>query len=350
MNTTYKLALPLTVAFILSACGGSGSSTTPAPTATVNPPTTTTPTAPTTPEAVHHIDPSDVAEYVENFKLQYDALDLQIDGVSYDLSFLEEKRKDNHIYATYEKGFVIIGFNFKEGEPISELLVLETELDNVDEAFADTNAYLVGNDITIEFDDDNAIYSGTLSHLTKGSFPIRMVLNESLTQAGSTQVNVDGTTATITGEAGTLTYVQISDVISNRPEVDTLLLQHVPGSVNDDINMHTGRLIRNAQLTTKVAENSVIASGGVDLFAAGFNRIYTDGAFVGVHSWATSDGVEASKLDKNDALHGAQLTYFREMLGESLGPEFYFFTLNAAPFESIHQMTLAELEKYLLIM
>jgi len=347
MNTTYKLVLPLATALILSACGGSGSKSDTVSTTPVA--ATTTIDTTTTPKVVHHIDPSDIAEYVENFKHQYDALDLQIDGISYEISFLEEKTKDNLIYAAYEKGFVIIGFNFEEGEPINKLRVLESDLDDIDEAFGDTDAYYFGNNITIEFDDDNAIYSGTLSHLTKGSFPVRLVLNESLTQAGNSKVSVDGKTAILTGETGTLTYVQISDVINSHPNVDTLLLQHVLGSVNDAINMHTGRLIRDAQLTTKVTENSVIASGGVDLFAAGFNRVYIEGAFIGVHSWISDDGKEASKLDKDDVLHGAQLTYFREMLGEELGPEFYFFTINAAPFDSIHQMTQAELDKYLLV-
>ena len=38
-------------------------------------------------------------------------------------------------------------------------------------------------------------------------------------------------------------------------------------------------------------------------------------------------------------VHRLQLDYFTMMLGEDIGPKFYFYTLNAAPFEETHYMT-----------
>ena len=125
-------------------------------------------------------------------------------------------------------------------------------------------------------------------------------------------------------------------------------MQNISGSVNDAINLHTGRLVRNAEMTTIVPFDGDINSGGVDLFAAGFKRIYTTGGKVGVHSWCCVKGKSADKLSKDNSAHGAQLTFVREMLGEELGPDFYFFTLSAASFDSIHVMTKAELDKYLI--
>jgi len=40
------------------------------------------------------------------------------------------------------------------------------------------------------------------------------------------------------------------------------------------------------------------------------------------------------------------LAYFSEMLGNKLGPDFYFYTLEAAQFDSIHYMTDEEIKKW----
>ena len=86
----------------------------------------------------------------------------------------------------------------------------------------------------------------------------------------------------------------------------------------------------------------------MDLFAAGFKRKYVVGGKVGVHAWCCEKGKSAHLLSKTDPAHGAQLTFVREMLGKELGPEFYFFTLNAAPASDIYIMTNDELKKYLI--
>ena len=62
-------------------------------------------------------------------------------------------------------------------------------------------------------------------------------------------------------------------------------MKQIRGSLDDKINMHTGRLIREHGFTTKVLSDSRIASGGVDLFCAGEKRIIEQGAEIGVHSW-----------------------------------------------------------------
>ncbi len=332
----------------LQACGSSSKKST-APTTPAVPTTPTVPTTPVTPEAIHHIQPENVAEYIDNFKRQFDALELQIDGVNYDISFVDMNEDDNLIFAQYDKGFLFFGFDFEENEPVAFIRVVESELEDINEALADANNYFFGKDISISQDDnDNAIYEGSISHPQKGDFSIKMIINESLIEGGTSTVEVSGTQALINGDLGSLTYVQISDLISEHPEVDTLLLQEISGSVNDAINMHTGRLVRNAQLTTMVEATSDINSGGVDLYAAGFKRVYTEGAKLGVHSWCCTDGKPADELGRDHEGHGAQLTFFREMLGAELGPEFYFFTIEAAPHETVHVMTKAELDKYLL--
>ncbi|NRA85253.1 MAG: hypothetical protein HRU22_16220 [Gammaproteobacteria bacterium] len=44
----------------------------------------------------------------------------------------------------------------------------------------------------------------------------------------------------ISGDLGTGSYIAVKAMIENIPEVDTLVLKNMPGS----LNMHSGRLIR----------------------------------------------------------------------------------------------------------
>ena len=303
-----------------------------------------------TPPAVHLIQPYEVAETVEKFKLQQDELELQIDGVKYDIEFIASLKSDNVILTRYEKGYVLIGFNFETEEPENFFRVIDSTLP-FDEAQENFDRLLERVDITITEEDDNVVFTGTVVDIqTQDLLNIRLVINQSLVDGGGTSViEVTGDKATVNGTLGTNTYIQITDLINNHPEVKTLVLQQIDGSDNDAINMHTGRLVRNAQLITMVEATSDINSGGVDLYAAGAQRIYTEGAKVGVHSWSDSEGRSADELGRDHPDHGAQLTYFREMLGAELGPEFYFFTIESAPADSIYVMTKEELDKYLLI-
>ena len=109
--------------------------------------------------------------------------------------------------------------------------------------------------------------------------------------------------------------------------------------------MHTGRLVRAANLATHVPADGDINSGAVDLFTAGAARTAEPGAILGVHAWCCEGELSAGELPRGSRAHGAQLTYFREMLGP-IGEDFYFFTLDAAPFDDIHPMTPDEMDRF----
>ncbi|WGK69633.1 hypothetical protein P0082_01875 [Candidatus Haliotispira prima] len=163
---------------------------------------------------------------------------------------------------------------------------------------------------------------------------------------GNATLRIEGTKAYLDGLLGVRSYVAIKDMIEDQPEVKTIVLGAVPGSLNDQINMPTGLMIREAELNTELTATSAIASGGTDLFASGVERVYTEGATIGVHSWCCVGEVPANEVAKDDPAHGDQLDYFREILGEELGPEFYFYTLESAEFDGMHTMTREEIEEY----
>lgn len=168
--------------------------------------------------------------------------------------------------------------------------------------------------------------------------------NEAITGAGNSTIEVKENKAFLNGTLGTVTYPQIKNLTLNHPEVKTLVLQNVPGSINDAVNMHTGRLIREAGLNTMVLVNSKISSGGVDLFCAGNERIVTKGAQLGIHSWG-GEGISADELPKDHPAHQYQIEYFTMCLGEKLGPDFYFRTLSAAPAGDMYWMKNDEIKE-----
>ncbi|MGI2000304.1 hypothetical protein [Shewanella frigidimarina] len=296
---------------------------------------------------VHIIQPDNVAEYIETFKLQYEQLDLQIDGVKYKILFVDRDETDKVIIAKYDKGLIYLGFDFEKEQPINSITLLEGDTSNL-EHFSPT-AIFKGINIELSEQEDNMVYQGSIEAVnTKHLHSISVVINESLLGAGDSTLTLNGNVATLNGTLGTSTYIQMDELIKTK-SFDTLKFGNVSGSINDEINMHTGRLIRAANLTTLMPQGSFAYSGGVDLFAAGSQRIYQDGGELGVHSWCCIAGKDAGQLSTTDPAHGAQLTYFREMLGTEKGPEFYFFTINAAPASSVYKMQKADMIKYNLV-
>ncbi len=188
---------------------------------------------------------------------------------------------------------------------------------------------------------------------------IHMKLTQSMITGGTSQVEIDGERAyldtefqlgenlRLSGGLGTRAYNQIFDLVSDHPEVTTIVEGTISGSIHDDINMQTGRLIRKSGLSTHLTSTSDIASGAVDLFCSGNQRTMEEGAMFGVHSWSDSEnGIEAADLPADSPLHNAQITYFNEMLGEPIGKDFYFFTIYAAPADDIYLMSRAEIASF----
>jgi hypothetical protein len=255
--------------------------------------------------------------------------------------------KKNIIEAKFELGLLVIGFDFDNEKPINNLTVIATT-DITDES--KITAVYGATDLLLSEQDENIIYAGDLIDTQMNThYTAKLTFNEALINGGNSKLTIQDEKAYLSGTLGSKTYIQIKDLINQNPSVKTIKFISIDGSVNDAINMHTGRLIRNAQLTTYMPSTGEAYSGGVDLYVSGFNRVYEIGGKLGVHSWCCEAGKPADQLGKDHKGHGAQLTFFREILGKELGPEFYFYTINAAPFDSVHVMTKQELIKYKII-
>lgn len=160
------------------------------------------------------------------------------------------------------------------------------------------------------------------------------------------QFQVDGDRAIMTGVINYNMSDKVKTLMEKNPQVKTIVMESVPGSINDVENLKASRLIREYGLNTYVPEGGMVASGGTDFFCAGVERGAHESAVVGVHSWAGEGVDNAAELPKDHPEHQKYLDYYREM---GIPEDFYWFTIEAAPAESMHSMSPEELQKYGLI-
>lgn len=188
--------------------------------------------------------------------------------------------------------------------------------------------------------------TGTATEVTSGrALPVDLTIHPSISIVGSSRFEVSGDTARLSGRLGVGTYAQLVSLLETHPELRRITFEDVPGSLHDDVNRETGRLLRRAGLETHLPAHGVAASGGVDLFLAGDRRVVEPGARLGVHSWCCAYGVPANELPPDHPRHLPAIRYLEEMLGES-GRDFYFFAIHAAESDSIHWLTDEEIRTW----
>jgi hypothetical protein len=166
-----------------------------------------------------------------------------------------------------------------------------------------------------------------------------------LLSTGCYRVSFDvvGDRAYMNGTINTGTPERVAELLAEHPDLSVIELEVVPGSVDDEACLAAGLLVREHGLSTYLAADGEIASGGVDFFLAGVERTVEDGGLVGVHSWSQLGGPNGEDLPRDDPEHQPYLDYLVEM---EVTEDFYWFTLDAAPANDIHWMSRTELVAY----
>jgi hypothetical protein len=160
-------------------------------------------------------------------------------------------------------------------------------------------------------------------------------------------VSNDHRSATLDGTIDSNSFSQFNQMINQHPEIEVILFDQAPGSVDDDVNVEIGRLIRDLNLDTHIIDSGIIASGAVDLFLAGRNRTRGFNTSVAVNAWADSNGNEASDFPENSSVHDFYINYYLSIgLGGQLANDFYFFTINAADSNDLYFMDESEISFY----
>jgi len=153
---------------------------------------------------------------------------------------------------------------------------------------------------------------------------------------------VRGSEAVMTGVIGPSTPGRVLELVLRHPEVETIVMLDVPGSMDDVSNLRAAKMVRAHGLATHVPSDGMVASGGTDFFLAGARRTAGADARFGVHSWGGFDQ-EGADVPRDDPEHEKYLEFYRSV---GIIEAFYWYTLEAASAEDIHWMTTAELERY----
>lgn len=176
--------------------------------------------------------------------------------------------------------------------------------------------------------------------------PLRLLATHwALSQITLLHYEIEGDAVVLEGAVNRRAVGQFTDVLDDHPDIDTIVLRDVTGSIDDEATFEIARIIRGRGLATVVPDGGRAESGGVDLFIAGVTRRIGHDARLGVHEWQGYTS-SATEFPRDAEQHDAYLAFYTEMLGTPAGAAFYWFTLDAAPPRGMHHLTSAEIRRY----
>ena len=148
----------------------------------------------------------------------------------------------------------------------------------------------------------------------------------------------------INGTTGSNSLADLQAALAAHPETEVIVLNRVEGSDDDAVNLQMARMIRDRHLDTHLNMDSIIESGGIELFIGGVNRTMSEGARIGVHSWFDEDEKHQGRdLPKDHPDHQPYLETYR-VLG--VPEDLYWFILAAASSDEMYFMTEAEIDRF----
>ncbi len=176
---------------------------------------------------------------------------------------------------------------------------------------------------------------------------------------GTFTVSDDGLHAEVQGAIVDTSLQDFEKMIAQYPKLKTLNLIDVPGSdvsgdVQTDTALDLGRAIYQKNINTHLVDEGFVASGGTDLLASGKHVSVGSNPSIGVHAW--DGGFEGNpngsaweiKNDENHIEHQKYLRYYEDIgFSKQKAKDFYFFTIRAAKPSGIHNMTIVEINQYL---
>jgi len=143
----------------------------------------------------------------------------------------------------------------------------------------------------------------------------------------------------------------VKNLINNYPDVDTIVMGRVLGTIDFSATLEAGRLVRESCLTTVVPSHGKVTSGGVHFFLGGCKRIVENGGKLGIHTWKYAEydesgniigGKTAADYPLDSEEHKIYLDYQAEM---EIPEDFCWFVVNT-PFDQMHFLTQNEIRLY----
>jgi hypothetical protein len=160
----------------------------------------------------------------------------------------------------------------------------------------------------------------------------------------TTEFRVEDNKLHMPGLINSYTQEQLKDIFGEHPEIDTIVLGQMPGSIDDGANLEEAAWVAARGVNTYLPREGSIASGAPNFFLVGKSRVVEEGAVVSVHSWAYWRGITAQDLPRDDSAHELYIGFY-ESIGwtRAQAEDFYFFTIEKAPAEYMYVMTPQEM-------
>jgi hypothetical protein len=159
----------------------------------------------------------------------------------------------------------------------------------------------------------------------------------------------DNLTVEMNGDISSYSLMNFNSLEAAYPNVNKINIKNCYGSSDDEINLLLSAKVHQERINIHLMDNGEIASGGVDFFIAGIQRTKGVNTKIGVHSWAGKNKT-ATDFPVGHANHLPYINYYVSVgFTQQQAEDFYYFTINAAPANSIHWMTKAEITQYSLI-
>ena len=156
-----------------------------------------------------------------------------------------------------------------------------------------------------------------------------------------------GDTLEVRGVIDAETLATLKTAQSQAPDIRTLSLVNVPGSVDDNTSLTVlAAYVRGNNFSTVVPANGMVASGGTDMALMGTPRIIEDGACIGVHSWASETLFRTkagSGVPRADPQHRLYLDFYNSV---GVPEAFYWYTLEVAGPDDIHWMSPSDINRF----
>ncbi len=159
-------------------------------------------------------------------------------------------------------------------------------------------------------------------------------------------ISEDQKTIILDGAINSSAFEKFTELSSQYPKVKSIDIVNCDGSINDEVNLKLAKHIHENGFNIHLLNNGLVASGGTDLFLAGKKRSKGNNTKVGVHSWS---GLlkTATDFPKGHKNHLPYIEYYQAIgMSSKEAEDFYFFTINSAPADSIHWMTEEEIKNY----
>lgn len=157
---------------------------------------------------------------------------------------------------------------------------------------------------------------------------------------------LDDRRAALVGATDSLSPRDFALMLRDFPNIAALEMIECPGTDDDRANLHLGRLIRGAELTTVVPQGGSVRSGAVELFLAGARREMAADAEFAVHAWMDELGRGPADFSMNAEQNRIYLDYYREMgMADAEARAFYAMT-NSVVNEDAKWMTGSEMGQW----